>query len=110
MSKENKGHVAKSRGADIRIDNLYVFEKGTICVGSGTVSRLNLKGDVIGELPSILISELDSGHPIGTSLPNDKIGSNITQFVFENIDSLEVFQKALNFCREKLKENEQRKI
>lgn len=68
----------------------YVFGNGLVGVGSGySVER--------GIIPFIELSHLDKSYEIGTTPP--EYSREVTRIVFENLESLEVLQRALDFCR-----------
>lgn len=64
-------------------------------------SKKSVESDII--LPFIDFSHLSKVHEIGEE-PIEK-PENVIRLTFENIDGLEVLQRALDFCRNKLQEN-----
>lgn len=79
---------------------LYVLGRGEVTVSWGLTSRKD------GEkYPSMAISRMDKPFETGKVLTeDDAVFTDGTIIVFENLESLEVMQRALDACRKKFLE------
>lgn len=77
------------------IPNTYVLGRGEVGISSGFIVETGV--------PVIKISDLDRVLPIGDTEQIKEAGeSNITKLEIENLESLEVLQRAVDRCREML--------
>lgn len=83
-----------------REENIYICGRGEIAIAAGSV-RTKDDERVCGRIE---ISRLGSPRPIGSnSMLEDSF--HHTSIIFENLESLDIIQKAVDTCREVLAKN-----
>ncbi len=94
--------------AGSEFDNQYLFGLGRVSVQTGTV-KTKVKGGPVGKLPCIEVGHIINGNgQIGTVGSDEIEIANKNRLIFQNLESLEVLQRALDFCRQKLESNKQK--
>jgi hypothetical protein len=82
---------------------IYQFGAGFISVQSGRMSFLDKEtNEEKHRFPFIDLSVLEDKKDVGEDLDLHPKSEDYVKLLFANIESLEVFQRALDFCREEL--------
>lgn len=93
---------------DTKFDNSYILGNGSIAVRTG-LGKLVKNDEIVDneQFPYISLSWMDKDLPIGKiEKPEETIEVNKTVLIIKNLESLEVLQRSLDYCRSVLTKNE----